>query len=252
MKAIHHFILFLLSALSAGACLKAQLNRSTSLGEPIRNIPVEDVPVHGSLAVVTFVAENGYTTDMKGELLAVDEQHIWLLWGGGKAPFPPSRYREFEIGEQLILITRTAQGMRRKVSGELHAVDETHVHILLSNGKTIRIPRKGIAAVYLPKAKAVPIPRAKVTAVELVELFPSRATATGVWTTVGTLSSAFHGYGAAFSAPAWLLFGIPATVVVALSNDLTVKPEDIVHLYQFARYPQGMPQKSVPETNEEN
>jgi hypothetical protein len=112
------------------------------------------------------------------------------------------------------------------VTGELLAA-EPEILYLFKEGQTLKIPRSDLRKV------------------ELVELFPSGAAAMGIWTALGTASSASHGLYAMYSMPIWLVTGISLSVAAALGNDLVVPLSSYDQLYQFARYPQGMPKPKL-------
>jgi hypothetical protein len=120
----------------------------------------------------------------------------------------------------------------KTVEGELLAVEGGDLW-LLDNGTQIRIP------VF------------KVKEIELLDLYPPSAGAMGAWTTLGSLSAFSHGYWAIFSLPIWLLTGIPAIVDQSRINHIAIPISEIDKLYQYARYPQGMPKpKPLPSSNE--
>jgi hypothetical protein len=65
-----------------------------------------------------------------------------------------------------------------------------------------------------------------------------------VWTTVGTVSTLSHGVFLFVTAGAWLGAGIPVSVANGRSIRGRVTADEFRELlYQFARYPQGMPQR---------
>jgi hypothetical protein len=62
-----------------------------------------------------------------------------------------------------------------------------------------------------------------------------------IWLGLGTLTTASHGLLATITAPAWAAGGVPALIHAALTNDLKVKPAAYGYLYQYARFPGGIP-----------
>jgi len=116
-------------------------------------------------------------------------------------------------------------GGKAEVKGELLAAGDGFIWVL-QDGKTVHIPERIVRDV------------------ELQDLFPSGAGALGAWTALGTASTVSHTFAAIITAPLWLAVGIPASVSAANANDLTVKPKNFNMLYQWARYPQGMPSVS--------
>jgi len=123
-------------------------------------------------------------------------------------------------GHEVRVEHRSDDGMVL-TEGELLAVDAMHLWIRTRSG-TITIPRGSIRAVE-------------------VELHPSGAVAAGLWTAGGTISTVSHGFFLVLTGPLWLITGISATSSAAASNDLEVKPRDLSELYQYARFPQGLP-----------
>ncbi|HUU02166.1 MAG TPA: hypothetical protein VM425_12045 [Myxococcota bacterium] len=131
-------------------------------------------------------------------------------------------------GYPVIVKLKSSDSGHGKYSGELLAVDKESVWIM----------HAGRSADH---AQPFPIARSKIKKVEILDLYSSGEGGLGAWITLGTLSTASHGYFAIFSAPIWLLVGIPTTVAAAYANNMVAKPEDFHMLYQWACYPQGMP-----------
>lgn len=161
--------LLLLWALGAGCATTPSLDRSRSLGDRARGTSIRDVPARGFSVLVRARAR-----DVKGELLAVDPDKLWILE---------------DPDEQPQLVT---------------------------------VPRRDVQRVS-------------------VEAFPSGAILPATWTAIGTASTVSHGFFLIFSAPIWLGTGIPVSVDQAMSNDLDVNRRELGGLFQFARFPQGMP-----------
>lgn len=59
------------------------------------------------------------------------------------------------------------------------------------------------------------------------------------WTTLGTLSTASHGFGSIFSAPIWVLWGGLATRTQSFGPIFEDPDTDV--LRRYARFPQGVP-----------
>jgi hypothetical protein len=116
---------------------------------------------------------------------------------------------------------RDDQGKEQSFSGELLAVDQDHLWVLVDQGP-VRVHRHRITEVSL-------------------ELHPSGAGWFGAWFGIGAASCISHGWFSIFSVPIWLATGIPSTVGAALGNDLDVPLDRIDELNRFARYPAGMP-----------
>jgi hypothetical protein len=77
-----------------------------------------------------------------------------------------------------------------------------------------------------------------------IKLYRSYEGATGAWTGVGTASALTHGLIAIISIPVWLISGI--TVTAGEAENSRVEAVDLAKLYQYARFPQGMPQLAPP------
>lgn len=84
------------------------------------------------------------------------------------------------------------------------------------------------------------IPRSQIEYVE-VELYESDAAALATWTTLGTISTISHGFFIFLTGTAWLSSGIPASVSESERNDVLAVRHGLEPLFQFARFPQGMP-----------
>lgn len=67
-------VLPLLGALCAACAIQPSIDRGRTIGSPVRNARIEDVPVRG-FDVVVVAAER----DVSGELLAIDAQQLWVL-----------------------------------------------------------------------------------------------------------------------------------------------------------------------------
>jgi hypothetical protein len=105
-------------------------------------------------------------------------------------------------------------------TGELLAVDPCFAHVL-KDGRTVSIPSSSVQYVR-------------------VQLYPA-STAGGVaaLTFFGSISTISHGWFLVFSFPIWLSTGIATSVNLAYADDVKVKDGNL--LFQFARFPQGLP-----------
>jgi hypothetical protein len=107
------------------------------------------------------------------------------------------------------------------VSGELLAVDDTTVSVLTKTG-TRWIAKNNVSKVS-------------------VKLYASHAWELVGWTALGVVSTLSHGYLLIFTAPAWLLIGLPTAAASGASNHLHVDQSHAAYLWQFARFPAGLP-----------
>lgn len=119
-------------------------------------------------------------------------------------------------------------------SGELIAVDEQAVYVsFLGSGSDW--------AASLSK-----IPRARIKSVSL-EVGPSASSEVGGWTALGCASTLSHGYYLVFTGPLWLVAGIGAAANESASaRAVAHDARDLSQLYQFARFPQGLPRAAPP------
>ncbi len=109
-----------------------------------------------------------------------------------------------------------------KFEGELLAQDWRSLWVLTDDRQLVRVPTARVRRV-------------------LVELYASGSLATGVVTTVGTLSTVTHGFFLVLTGPAWLISGITSSVYESQTNDYGAKGSELDSLWRFARYPQGPP-----------
>lgn len=129
------------------------------------------------------------------------------------------RVEEVPVRGSLITVKRL--DVKDKLVGELLAVDGEHLWLRVEN-------------------KEFPLPRLDVQSVEL-ELYPSKASDTAIWTGVGTASTLTHGWFLVLSAPIWLITGITSTVSASKEGTVVLEQPDLDLLRQYARFPQGMP-----------
>ena len=81
-----------------------------------------------------------------------------------------------------------------------------------------------------------------------VVLYPAGAGWLALWTVLGGASTVSHGLYLLITAPVIWAGGGGATAATAgLFNKLWVKRADVARLYQYARYPAGMPVRAEPE-----
>jgi hypothetical protein len=107
------------------------------------------------------------------------------------------------------------------VSGELLAVGETEIHVLED---------RGTRSIAIADVRSVS-----------VELYPSRGGAMVLWTALGTVSTLSHGLLLIFSAPTWVVVGATTAGVSGLNNDIDIPRDKLPKLWQFARFPAGLP-----------
>lgn len=111
------------------------------------------------------------------------------------------------------------------VTGELLAVG-THAIAIHTRGEDVIIP-------------ATDIEKIRVTAYSNGALVGALAT----WTTIGSASTLSHGFFLIFSAPIWAITGTSTSVVAGYDPDQSaiVLGGEQAQLWQFARFPQGLP-----------
>jgi hypothetical protein len=107
------------------------------------------------------------------------------------------------------------------VEGELLAVDETSVWVE-ELGIERSIPRREIARVVIRE-------------------HGTAAGGYGVWTGLGAASTLTHGFYFVLTGPLWLAVGIPVTALEAADGQQRLAPDGLDALFQYARWPQGMP-----------
>ncbi len=108
------------------------------------------------------------------------------------------------------------------VSGELLAVDTDHVYVLDDDGKTVQISTDDVYRVT-------------------VDLHPSNVGWVIAWTVLGTGSTLSHGYFLLYTAPTWVAVGATTAALANGASGMTVRPGSVVYLWQFARFPGGLP-----------
>ncbi len=110
---------------------------------------------------------------------------------------------------------------RDRIDGELIAVNEDTVFVLSLSGL------KAIAKTDIQWAKLTG--------------YDSRYGQLGYWATLGTLSTAFHGWLLLVSAPVWMLTGITVTALQSHVPELKYPSASWDELRKYARFPQGLP-----------
>jgi len=90
------------------------------------------------------------------------------------------------------------------------------------------------------------VPRAKIRRV-VVDVYTSEAGGIVAWTAVGCASTASHGYYLVFTGPMWLGAGIASAASEDSAARASANATQLDQLYQYARFPQGMP-KARPST----
>jgi hypothetical protein len=78
-----------------------------------------------------------------------------------------------------------------------------------------------------------------------IKLYHSDESAAGVWTGLGTASALTHGMFALITIPVWLISGISVTQAEATRS--RVEGVELATLYQYARFPQGLPRLPTQE-----
>jgi len=159
------------TAAVVSACAPA-LRRQQLGGSPIENIDIRKVPVRGFLVEVEYFTSSDKrdTEDVEGELLAIDQSHIWVL---------DKKKRTWAIAR--------------------HRIDDIDIELFSNDAK--------IGA--------------------------------SLWTAGGAVSAISHGWFFALSLPVWLGVGIPTAV--ASSGTKGVPKSKLDLLYQYARFPAGIP-----------
>ncbi|RPI75165.1 MAG: hypothetical protein EHM47_03365 [Ignavibacteriales bacterium] len=97
--------------------------------------------------------------------------------------------------------------------------------------------------VYLLYDTVYTIPKNNILKVTL-ELDEKSSVEYGLWTFGGTVSTISNGYYLIFTAPFWLLTGIPATVGESNRDRYEAENPDLNYwtsVQKFARFPQGLP-----------
>ena len=106
-------------------------------------------------------------------------------------------------------------------SGELLAVYDDGLWVLTDKG-TRWVPKRSVRTVS-------------------VKLYRSPVGELVAWTFVGTLSTVSHGFFLVFTAPAWVLVGVTTALNASQATHLDVHQRDAPKLWQFARFPAGLP-----------
>jgi hypothetical protein len=108
------------------------------------------------------------------------------------------------------------------ITGELIAVDTKYIYIM--DGKiTIPILKKVIRKIE-------------------IEIHSSNVWGLMGWTLAGIVSTVTHGALMVITAPTWLIAGIANSVSASKTNDIRLSDPENKYLYQYARFPQGLPQ----------
>lgn len=164
----------LLCACGASGCAgMASLDRGEMDGTPDLTQRVENVPVRGYHVAIEL--RGG--TSIEGELLAVEEDELWVEPDEGPAIQQVAR-RDVELATVYV---------RSNESGELAG-----------------------------------------------------------WTVLGTLSTLSHGSLALLGAPVWLAVGVPSATLESSGARADVTGRGMDALFQYARYPQGLPDAIRP------
>jgi hypothetical protein len=144
------------------------------------------------------------------------------------SPVETIRVEQVPVQGHEVQVKLEQSGRRtKKVSGELLAVSRHYIWIL-HEGRTRKIHHSRIGKL------------------EIVDMFDTEAAGLGLWTGLGTVSAISHSFIGILTGPIWLALGLSATGSAAASNDINVDLDHINALYQYARFPQGMPRKPSP------
>lgn len=186
MKWFARLALFVSISIVAGACApSAPLDRSQALPhtEPAEGVEVGEVPVHGFHVVLDYASRRVHTKirRLAGELVAADDQEIWVLLGG----------EDDEDGGRSCLV-----------------VVESY----------------------------------RVVSVWVEDIYDSKSGTLLTWTALGSAASLTHGFIAIYSLPIWLITGLSETISAEGRSQVQVEDQrDFPKLFQYARFPQGLP-----------
>jgi hypothetical protein len=118
------------------------------------------------------------------------------------------------------------------VEGELLAVEPRGVWVLPKDATTT------LGRVFIPASEITNV---------RIDVYPTQPWSYVGYAVLGTLSTISHGFFLIFTGPTWLLTGISTAIGEGASGHIDVpRPEDHVYLYQFARFPAGMPPAWTP------
>jgi hypothetical protein len=109
-----------------------------------------------------------------------------------------------------------------EISGELIAIELPKIWVLTDQGRIVVVSA------------------AEVAQADLI-VYRNSADTIGTLSVLGTLSTASHGFGAALSAPIWIIAGICASSFESGNGWLKFPGTDWNEFKKFARYPQGLP-----------
>ncbi len=162
---------------------------------------------------------------------------VTSLVSSGCAPsYAPSRYLPSGNGSQWdvyggwIRLELDSQSKDSSIDGEFISFQDSSVFVLTKN-------------------KLVCVPYTQINHAE-IEFHSNLSAGIGIWTTLGFLSTVSHGFFLIFTAPTWLLVGIPSSVSESYSGKLI---EDTPNLAwwagnrKFSRFPQGIPKTIDPK-----
>ena len=125
-------------------------------------------------------------------------------------------------GHQIDVEAFGRDARRYNVSGELLAVDPANIWVLEPANVVTGVPRDDLLDVK-------------------IELYDSGSDVSVVWTVIGAASTLSHGVLLIVTGPVWIVTGTAASFGASQANNLYVPPEQAGDLYQFARFPQGLP-----------
>jgi hypothetical protein len=112
-----------------------------------------------------------------------------------------------------------------------------------ADGKKITGELLGVEAERLWVETAAGVQEVSVTPADrvAVKLAESDYHKTVLWSVIGALSTASHGFFLIFTLPAWTVTGVTTSLRAERSAEPEVAPANLPKLYQFARFPQGLP-----------
>lgn len=121
-----------------------------------------------------------------------------------------------------------AQSDRGRIDGEL---------IEVRNGVLLVLSDNGI----------VELPADELSRVQVITSEPTRRTETVLWGVSGTLSTLSHGAFLIFTMPVWISTSIGTARWARIASRITVGHGELEQLWQYARYPDGLPGGSLDD-----
>jgi len=125
-------------------------------------------------------------------------------------------------GHQVDIEGFSQSARRFSVSGELLAVDANNLWVLEATNAITPVSRQEVLEIK-------------------IELYDSGSEISVWWTVIGTLSTISHGILLIITGPVWIVSGGTASFGASQANNLYVSADEAGELFQFARFPQGLP-----------